>query len=180
MIPRIIWTWCLALACCGLVFLAGCRDSGTQEPPTQPDGEKLKEPPKEHPKEHPEDKEHPAKGATGKAISKETLAKVIEDHVAGKAGAGGGFTFTDPTTQTTLTLTLDRVHKQRLSKVGDHLYFACADLKGSDGKMYDLDFFVQESDGKLAVITTETSLHKEAGKELYTWYEEGGIWKKRP
>ena len=34
--------------------------------------------------------------------------------------------------------------------------------------------------GKDKLEVTEVSIHKEGGKERYTWYEEGGIWKKKP
>ena len=108
-------------------------------------------------------------------VAKEKLAGVIESYVK-KEEAGRGFcTFTHPDTKQVLKLNLDRIHKDRLSKTAPNTYFACADFKGSDGKMYDLDFWVKGTPGNLQV--TETHLHKVDGKERYTWKEEGGIWK---
>jgi hypothetical protein len=61
--------------------------------------------------------------------------------------------------------------------VGEGLYFACSDFKATDGKTYDLDFFMKDSDAGLAV--TEIMIHKEEGNPRYSWYEEGGIWKRK-
>ena len=118
-------------------------------------------------------KEHPEKGAD--LNKKEELAKFIEQHVNGKAEAGK-FTLKHPDTGKDLVLTLDRVHKDRLSQTAKDTYFACADFKDSDGKLYDLDFWVQGTSGKMTV--TETHLHKEQGKARYTWQEEEGMWKR--
>ncbi len=57
-------------------------------------------------------------------------------------------------------------------------YFACVDMKGTDGKTYDIDFFLTGQPGKMKV--TETSVHKIDGKPLYDWKEENGTWHKVP
>ena len=75
-----------------------------------------------------------------------------------------------------LTLDLVKVHNDRLSSLGGGKYFACVDMKGADGKLYDIDFFMLVKPGKLTV--TETSVHKINGKPLYNWRQEGGVWKK--
>ena len=49
-------------------------------------------------------------------------------------------------------------------------------MKGTDGKIYDIDFLMVVQTGKLTV--TETSVHKINGKPLYNWKQEGGVWKK--
>jgi len=49
-------------------------------------------------------------------------------------------------------------------------------MKGSDGKIYDIDFFMVPQPRKLTV--TQTSVHKINGKPLYNWKQEGGVWKK--
>jgi hypothetical protein len=51
-------------------------------------------------------------------------------------------------------------------------------MRGKDGKMYDIDFFMIVQPDKLTV--TETSVHKINGKPLYSWKQEGGVWKKMP
>jgi hypothetical protein len=50
------------------------------------------------------------------------------------------------------------------------------DMKGTDGKIYDIDFFMAVQGSKLNI--TETSVHKINGKPLYNWKQEGGVWKK--
>ena len=75
-----------------------------------------------------------------------------------------------------LALDLIRVHDDRLSSLGESKYFACVDMKASDGTIYDIDFFMAGEPGSVKV--TETSVHKINGKPLYNWKEEGGVWKK--
>lgn len=75
-----------------------------------------------------------------------------------------------------LALDLIKVHDDRLSSLGGNKYFACVDMKGADGKTYDIDFVMALRPGQLSV--TETSVHKINGKPLYNWKEEKGVWKK--
>ena len=75
-----------------------------------------------------------------------------------------------------LVLDLVKVHDDRFSSLGSDKYFACVDMKGTDGKLYDIDFFMLVKPGKLTV--TETAVHKINGKPLYNWKQEGGVWKK--
>ena len=75
-----------------------------------------------------------------------------------------------------LALDLVKVHDDRLSSLGGGKYFACVDMKATDGTIYDIDFFMAGQPGGMRV--TETSVHKVNGKPLYNWKEEGGVWKK--
>lgn len=75
-----------------------------------------------------------------------------------------------------LPLDLVKVHDDRFSSLGGNKYFACVDMRGKDGKMYDIDFFMIVQSDKLTV--TETSVHKINGKPLYSWKQERGVWKK--
>ena len=75
-----------------------------------------------------------------------------------------------------LALDLVKLHDDRFSSLGSDKYFACVDMKGTDGKIYDIDFFMVVKPGKLTV--SETSVHKINGKPLYNWKQEGGVWKK--
>jgi hypothetical protein len=75
-----------------------------------------------------------------------------------------------------LALDLMKVHDDRLSSLGGGKYFACVDMKGADGTIYDIDFFMAGQPGSMTV--TETSVHKINGKPLYNWKEQGGVWKK--
>ena len=75
-----------------------------------------------------------------------------------------------------LALELVKLHDDRFSNLGGDKYFACVDMKGTDGKIYDIDFLMAVQPGKLTV--TQTSVHKINGKPLYNWKEEGGVWKR--
>jgi len=75
-----------------------------------------------------------------------------------------------------LALDLIKVHDDRLSNLGGGKYFACVDMKATDGTIYDIDFFMAGQPGSMRV--TETSVHKINGKPLYNWKEENGVWKK--
>ncbi len=66
-----------------------------------------------------------------------------------------------------LALTLLKVHRDKLATLEHGTYFACTDLKGSDGKTYDVDFFLTGKPGAMAV--TEATVHKIDGKPLYSW-----------
>lgn len=143
----------------------------------------------EHPTKENAKQEHPAKGSETKAehptsetqkITKESLAEAIENYVNREAGLKGGyFLFFDAQENKPLALKLDKVHKERLAKISDDTYFACADFKNIDGTMYDLDIFMKgHSLADLKV--TQITLHKKAGIPRYTWYEEGGVWKQKP
>lgn len=75
-----------------------------------------------------------------------------------------------------LALDLIKVHDDRLSNLGGGKYFACVDMKATDGRIYDIDFFMAGGPGRMKV--TETSVHKVNGKPLYNWKEENGVWKR--
>jgi hypothetical protein len=130
----------------------------------------------EHP-EHPQ--EDVAKEGTDAAnVTKDNLATAIEGYVANEVKLKGGyFLVFDPIANESLALTLDKVHKERLTTLGNDAYFACADFKSTNGKMYDLDIFMKGPD-KDHLEVTEIAVHKEDGKERYTWREEKGVWKK--
>lgn len=75
-----------------------------------------------------------------------------------------------------LALDLIKVHDDRLSNLGNGKYFACVDMKATNGNTYDIDFFLTGSADKMRV--TDASVHKINGKPLYNWKEENGTWKK--
>ena len=130
-------------------------------------------------KEHPVGAEHPTEQSAKKAVTKEELAEAIEDYVSKDADLKGGyFLVYDQEADTTLALTLELVHKARLSRIAADVYFACADFKTPEGKTYDLDVFMKGTT-KNNLKVTEVIVHKEEGEPRYTWYEEGGIWKKK-
>jgi len=131
----------------------------------------------EHPKEHPKGQEHPKPGAKA-GLTKDELADAITAYVNNEAAkSGGSFMVDDPVQKKKLSLTMTKVHKDRLSQLDKDTYFLCADFAGNDGATYDLDVFMKGPD-KDHLQTTEVSVHKKDGVERYTWHEEGGVWKK--
>ena len=129
-----------------------------------------------HSKEHPEEK---AKATTRPAVTKKALAQAIIAHIrTASAREGGFFKVRDEKKQEEFKLTLDKVHKDKLAKVGPQLYFVCADFKASNGKVYDLDFFMKGAAAEDLKVT-EISVHKESGEERYTWHKKGGFWVKK-
>ena len=129
----------------------------------------------EHP-EHPEHQEHPSKKTS--QISAQAVGKVVAEFIASDAKLKGGkFMVFDRSAKEVLQLDLLKIHMDRLTGLGNDSYFACADFKASNGKVYDLDIFMNgESTDDLAV--TEISVHKEDGVERYGWQENSGVWVK--
>ncbi len=126
--------------------------------------------------EHPE---HPKNAQKAKEFSATDLENAIKANIAAKSkGTNGVFKLYDPVLKKTWALTLDRVHKDRLSKLSADTYFACVDMKDRNGKTVDVDFFLKSKGGKLEM--TDTTVHKVAGKPRYNWKEENGFWKRVP
>jgi hypothetical protein len=129
-------------------------------------------------KEHPEHPEHPEGEVE---LTKDTLADAIEEYVAWDAALHGGHLFLhDPEAGETLSLTLEKVHRERLASLGDGVHFACADFKAANGHVYDIDMFMAASPGGRfhGLIPTEIAVHKKDGRARYDWISENGIWKK--
>lgn len=127
-------------------------------------------------------REHPGEHPTGQGsdLTKEQLADAVEAYIQKQAAAhGGAFPIMDEKAGQDLHLTLVRVHRERLAKVGPDHYFACVDFKSPEGKVYDVDFFMKGA-AKDNLAFSEFMIHKEDGKERYTWYQENGIWKRKP
>jgi hypothetical protein len=134
----------------------------------------------EHPKksgEQPkEGAEHPKKGGEEKQVSTADISAGIKKSIDAKSKKSSDGKFHVKYQGQDLALDLIRVHDDRLSDLGGGKYFACVDMKGADGKTYDIDFFLTGQPGQMKV--TETSVHKIDGKPLYDWKEENGKWHK--
>ncbi|MBT3269714.1 hypothetical protein HN371_21395 [Candidatus Poribacteria bacterium] len=116
--------------------------------------------------------------ASAGPLTKEALAVAIKAHIdAATEAQGGHFHIEDHKAGVQLTLNLDKVHEERLATLGDGVYFACSDFKATDGKMYDVDFFMADADEGL--VMTELHVHKEDGVARYTWHENSGVWSRR-
>jgi hypothetical protein len=141
-------------------------------------------PAQEHP-EHPRNpqpqsfpnQQVPTGAVTQRSVSMADISAGIKKHIATETKKASDRTFHVKHQGEDLALDLVKVHDDRLSDLGGGKYFACVDMKATDGKTYDIDFFLTGQPGRMKV--TETSVHKINGKPLYNWKEEGGIWKKK-
>jgi hypothetical protein len=119
------------------------------------------------------------KGAPQAAMMQASMSDVsdgLKTFISGYAAKSADKKFHIPYQRKDLALDLVKLHDDRFSSLGSDKYFACVDMKGADGKIYDIDFLMVVKPGKLTV--TETSVHKINGKALYNWKQEGGVWKK--
>src|SRR5437773_11013522 len=102
----------------------------------------------------------------------------LKRFISGYAAKSADKKFHMPYQRKDLALDLAKIHDGRFSSLGGDKYFACVNMRGTDGKIYDVDFVMVVQPGKLTV--TETSVHKINGKPLYNWKEQKGVWKKVP
>jgi hypothetical protein len=131
----------------------------------------------EHPEHPKKGAEHPKKGTEAKQVSTADISAGIKTNIETESKKSSDGKFHVKHEGQDLALDLIRVHDDRLSDLGGGKYFACVDMKGTDGKTYDIDFFLTGQPGKMKV--TETSVHKIDGKPLYNWKEESGKWLNR-
>ncbi len=135
----------------------------------------------EHPKKTTEHSkkgaEHP-KGGEEKQVSTADISAGIKKNIDTESKKSSDGKFHTKYEGQDLALDLTKVHDDRLQDLGGGKYFACVDMKGTDGKTYDIDFFLTGQPGQMKV--TETSVHKIDGKPLYNWKEENGTWHKVP
>jgi hypothetical protein len=119
------------------------------------------------------------RGAPQAAMTEATMSDTsdgLKRFISGYAAKSADKKFHMPYQRKDLALDLVKVHDDRFSSLGGDKYFACVDMRGTDGKIYDIDFLMVLQPGKLTV--TQTSVHKINGKPLYNWKQEGGVWKK--
>ena len=163
MITRVIIALFVAL------FFAPAATILAQEHPEHP--KKSTEPPKQGP-------EQPKKGGAEKQVSTADISAGIRKNIDAQSKKGADGKFRVNYEGQDLALDLVKVHDDRLQDLGGGKYFACVDMKATDGKTYDIDFFLTGQPSKMKV--TETSVHKIDGKPLYNWKEENGTWHKVP
>jgi len=118
----------------------------------------------------------PQSGTPTMVLSKADISAGIKRHIASDRKKSSDKKFHVNYRGKDLALDLVKVHDDRLSSLGSGKYFACVDMKDTDGTIYDIDFFMAGQPGSMKV--TETSVHKINGKPLYNWKEESGVWKK--
>jgi transglutaminase-like putative cysteine protease len=111
-------------------------------------------------------------------VSIDDIATGIEKHIAAQSKSNGGY-FKVQFKNKELRLQLVRVHLEYLCDLGRGVHFACVDLVGTDGPVYDVDFFMKGPPGTMVV--TETTIHKIDGHPLYLWQQKGnGKWSRVP
>src|SRR6266508_889166 len=132
----------------------------------------------EHPEHPKKTTEHPKQGAAEKQVSTADISDGIKKNIDAKSKKSSDGKFHVKYEGQDLALDLIKVHDDRLSDLGSGKYFACVDMKATEGKTYDIDFFLTGQPAKMKV--TETSVHKIDGKPLYDWKEESGKWHKVP
>ncbi|MFC1582298.1 transglutaminase-like domain-containing protein [Planctomycetota bacterium] len=97
------------------------------------------------------------------------IKTAIEKHIEQEASRNDGY-FELAFDERELHLKLVRVHIEYLAALGPELNFACVDLAGTDGEVYDVDFFMKGKPGDMSV--TETTVHKINGQPLYAWEQK--------
>jgi hypothetical protein len=159
------------IAVVALVIFVLATSALAQEHPEHPKEKKEKAEPA---KEKKEQAEHPK---SAEKMTLNELADAITRYIEHDSKLKGGyFLVYDGEEKKPLLLRLEKVHKERLSSLGGGVYFACTDMRSSDGTVYDLDFFMKRNED--GIETTEVAIHKKAGKPRYGWKEQNGVWKK--
>lgn len=111
-------------------------------------------------------------------VSIDEIAAGIQAHIVAESSAHGGY-YQIQFKGRTLNLQLVRVHLEYLADLGRGVRFACVDLVGTDGPVYDVDFFMKGPAGAMTV--TETTVHKIDGHPLYLWEQKrDGGWRRVP
>jgi len=108
--------------------------------------------------------------AEKKKFSGTDVKNAINSYIEKKVEAEGNiFRIYDPKSQYTgLALNFVKIHDP-VREIGDGQYFACSDfsVKGKNDKLYDIDFWLNELDGRL--IVTQTQIHKEPALKGNKW-----------
>ncbi len=120
----------------------------------------------------------PVRQPAGPQVTIDEIAAGIRKHIAAQSATNGG-QFKLQHNNKELSLELVRIHLEYLSDLGGGVSFACVDLVGADGPVYDVDFFMKGPPGNMTV--TATSVHKLNGKPIYLWEQKrDGTWHKVP
>ena len=100
------------------------------------------------------------------------IKATMHEHVATLLDADGLFHVLDDKTGEDLALKFVKVHDP-VRRIRGNIYFACTDfhVAGDPDKLYDIDFWLDGTTGKLVVY--DTKVHKEPRRSLiYGWYKQ--------
>ena len=75
----------------------------------------------------------------------------VKEFISGYSAKSADKKFHIPYRRKDLALDFVKLHDDRFSSLGGNRYFACVDMKGKDGTLYDIDLFVVVQTGKLTV-----------------------------
>src|SRR5919198_2989141 len=81
-------------------------------------------------------------GAPQAAMTEATMSSIsagLKEFIGGYAEKSTDKKFHMPYQRKDLALDLVKIHDDRFSSFGGNKYFACVDMKGIDGTMYDID-----------------------------------------
>ncbi len=110
----------------------------------------------------------------GSDISVETLDQKVRSYVRSNAQGDSG-RFHIKKDGKILKLRLVRVHTENISTLAPQRHFACVDMVHTDGNLYDVDFFLEGTEGGLKI--TQQSVHKRNGVPFYSWEQKpDGTW----
>lgn len=145
---------------------------------------------KEHPdnskggSEHPDKgggSEHPNQSSKSQSMTIEQFADAAKAHIQKKAKKHGGhFIVKDQKTGEKLKLELQKVHRKRLSHLGDNRYFVCANFTSQDGTLYDVDIFMEGTKKSNLEEAGKPKVHKVEGEPRFTYHKVNGVWKRKP
>jgi len=124
----------------------------------------------EHPKEHPT-KEHPENPSGMKFNLKKEYTVAVQDHIRNAVKQSGSFNVSDAKAGVQRKLSLVRIHSEKIVRLGNERYFACADFKeGGTGKIIDLDFYASREGSSWKI--EPALIHKVAGKPRFTYNQD--------
>lgn len=140
----------------------------------------------EHPdnggEEHPDEggEEHPDENGQTSSLTIEEFADAAKAHIQKEAKQNDGhFMVEDEKQGKTLKLELEKVHRKRLSHLGNNKYFVCADFQAQDGTTYDVDIFMKGTKKSNLEEVRDPKVHKVAGEPRFTYKKVDGKWEQK-
>ncbi len=120
------------------------------------------------------------KSSNDKPMTIQEFANAAKAHIMKKAKKSGGhFMVKDQKTGKKLKLNLEKVHRKRLSHLGNNRYFVCANFTSQDGTLYDVDIFMEGTKKSNLEEAGKPKVHKVEGEPRFNYYKEDGVWKRR-
>jgi len=101
----------------------------------------------------------------------EDIKEAMSAHIAKQVDEKGIFHLKDDRSGEPLALKFVKIHDP-VRQIDSDTYFACTDFHvvGESEKLYDIDFWMRPTGGKLVVY--DTKVHKEPRRSyLYGWYK---------